>query len=690
MEREGYWMSTAPTKSRLTLERASRVDRLDVLLAAIFVTALALVGSLLVLAGPLGHLLPRGHYRFFASEMHEIYHKPTQLMRYLFGVAFALGLGLIVACVPVPSWLTATPARRIAIRVAGICGLIAIAGIAVWGWRGQFYHTEPDPPTAHLGNGDLIVGVAIAAALVLLAWLRPRWLEPRPFRARRPQSWSWFAVAALLTVCWLLPSVFLARDLASAGLSVTYHLKFTFDEFVAIVDGRTPLVNMAEAYASLLPFVVWPVLHLGGPKVGTFTVAMCCLTALALLSVERTLALVTRNERLALALYVPFLASSLFFIIRGSELFNWASYYGVFPMRYFGPYVLLWLCTRHLRGLRPRSSLIVFTCAGLVALNNLEFGLPALLAAFVAILTGSERGAAGIVHTIRDLVAGLIAALVVVSILTLLFAGQLPRLSLLSLYPRIFGEGGFSLLPTPLDGLYLVVDMTFAAAVLVAAVRYRSRSSDKTYTSALVYSGILGLGASNYYFGRTHPGGLVALFSIWALSVALLAVLALRTFAANRGRLHPSLLLLMGCAVISLGLVSTAIAQFPNPRTQIDRLRSSAPPLPEFDVSAAGAFLRRTTHPGESVLLIDNLGHQIAFHAGVHDVSLISGWEMLLTYEELAEALAALRKAGGSRVYTAAAVYPEITATLAARGFIPTLDAASGVTEWKRRPAGLR
>ena len=664
-------------------EESTAVKREDLMFASIFVAAVALTMSMLVLAGPLGQLLPSGHFRFFPSVYVFIHHKPTEQMRYLLAVAFVLGLGLVFALVRTPRWLSATQARRTSVRWLGLCGLIACAGVAFWSWEAQFENFGGEGSTTHFGEGDLVVAIVIAAALVYLARLRPRWFDARLLLTRRPQSWWWLATAALLTACWLLPSIFRAQNLGRADPYVTFHLQFTFDEFVSVVNGRTPLVNYTDQYASLLPFLVWPVLSLGGAQVGVFTVTMCVLTFVALLCVERALALVTRNEILALALYVPFLASSLFFIIRGSEPFNWASYYAVFPVRYLGPYVLFWMCTRHIRGFRPHGSVVVFVCAGFVVLNNVEFGLPALLAAFVVVLTGAERTAAGIGRVVRNLLAGFVIAFAAVSVLTLLRAGQLPKLGMLTYFARLFGEGGYGLIATPLGGLYMVVDMTFGAAVLMGALRYRARAPDKTLTAALLYSGILGLGAGNYYMGRTHPAGLVVLFSIWAISVALLALLALRAVAANRVGARLSSLALVGSALLSLGVAGTSIAQFPKPWTELRRITTSTPVPAPYAIGAAVAFVRRTSHRGEPVLLLAPLGHQIAIDAHVENIASVSNPINLLTYEQLAEALASLKATQGTRIY-AFGTYAEVNTALAADGFKPTVDAASGMTEWWR------
>jgi hypothetical protein len=652
---------------------------------------------MVLIAAPLGdHLFPSGGFRFFSGV--EVYRKPAEQTRYLLAIVFVLGLGLVVALVQVPGALMESQAKRVGIRVASLLGQLAIVGVAAWSWQAQFHWSDGEPPTVHFGSGDLAAAVVVAGVLGLSVRLRPRWLDPRPVVGRRPERWVWLAGAALLTACWLLPSVFREQDLAATGREVTYHLQFTFDDCVALLDGRIPLVNYAAQYASLLPFVIWPVLHFGGAQIGTFTVTMCFLSFVSLLAVERVFALITRSERLALALYVPFLATSLFFILRGgSQLFSWASYYAVFPMRYVGPYVLLWLCMRHLRGMRPRSPISVFAFGGLVVLNNVEFGLPAFAGVVAAIVIAGRPESGRVMRIVKDLALGVAGALAVVSTLTLLLSGKLPNLGLLSLYSRIFAEGGYGLAHTPVAGLYLLVDMTFAASILVAAVRYRSRATNIAYTAALAYSGVFGLGAGNYYMGRTHPAGLTVLFSIWAISVALLALLALRALSAWRGRsTRPSPILVAG-ALLLMGLVTTTVAQFPAPWTQIRRIEASAPPPPPYNVSAAIVLLRRTAKPGEPVVVYAPLGHLIALDAGVENVSPYSHPDGVVTYQQLDEVLTALHDAGGTRFYLsnpmlpnttfpgAHATFPEVPRALESDGFRPVSeDPASGITEWRR------
>jgi hypothetical protein len=262
---------------------------------------------------------------------------------------------------------------------------------------------------------------------------------------------------------------------------------------------------------------------------------------------------------------------------------------------------------------------------------------------------------------------------------------------LLTLYSRIFASG-YALLHTPVGGLYLIVDMTFAAAVLVAAVRYRRGAVDIAHTAALAYSGVFGLGAGTYYMGRTQPAALVALFSIWALSITLLALLALRALTERRGYAKTPSRLLIACALVLMGLATTTVAQFPAPWTQLRRITTNAPLPPPYNVSAAVSFVRRTATPREPITLFTPLGHLIAVDAHVEDVSPYSHPNEVVTYQQLDDTLAALHEAGGTRFYVSRltfpgswAPFPEIPRTLRREGFTPTAtDPASEITEWRR------
>jgi hypothetical protein len=661
----------------------------DAVWAAALAFAAALVVAMLVLARPLGHLLiPTGGFRLFASSVPQAYPKPTQETRYALAVLFSAGLALLIARGRIPRGLASEGIARTSLRTAAIAGHLTVVGFVAWTWQSQFRGLSGEFPETHFSYDNLAIALLIAATLALLTQLRPRWLSARVWPGGPA---PWIALTALLTACWLLPDIFRAQNLAPALIEVTYHLEFTFDDFVAQLNGLTALVNYNAQYASLLPFAVSPVLALGGTTIGAFTSIMCALTLFSLLAIERALAHVTRNELVAFLLYVPILAASLFTVVHvGPQRYDFADYFAVFPLRYFGPYVLFWLCVRHLRGLSPRRGSTLFLFAGLVLLNNVEFGLPALAAAVVGCAAAGEF-AQPLRRLARSVVLGLLGALALVSLLTLLQAGQLPELGGLTLYARLFGATGLTLLPTSLDGFQLIIFITFAAALAVAGRRYRRRADDRVLTGALAYSGVFGLGAGSYYMGRSHPVVLVALFSVWALCGALLSLLSLRELARRPVRIAAltrksawAQVRLIALIAATLGLAATAIAQVPAPWTQVTRIATTARPPVPYNIGQAVSFVRGAARRGEALVLLAPLGHQIARDAGVKNVSPYSSSADILTYNQLSEVLDALRRNHGTRFFVGEYTAPEIPKVLSTEGFRAVAGPGTGLTEWIR------
>ena len=75
----------------------------------------------------------------------------------------------------------------------------------------------------------------------------------------------------------------------------------------------------------------------------------------------------------------------------------------------------------------------------------------------------------------RDAALGLLGALALVALLTLVVAGSLPHLSYLFTFSRLWGLGGVTMLPMPTLGFHIALYVTFAAAIVVATVRANTR-----------------------------------------------------------------------------------------------------------------------------------------------------------------------------------------------------------------------
>jgi hypothetical protein len=194
----------------------------------------------------------------------------------------------------------------------------------------------------------------------------------------------------------LLPAVFQDSNLADAQGAVRGHLQFTFDEFMSATNGRTALVDFIPQYSRLIPFLAEPVFRLFGATIGTFTWAMWVLGVTAMVSIYLMYRTVTGGSWAALVPFAPFLAVTILAIRRvGDERIALANLYGVVPLRVLGPFVVACLLAHELRRPRRGRSLALFSLAGLVAINNPEFGLPCFVGLGTALWCGREGGIGG-------------------------------------------------------------------------------------------------------------------------------------------------------------------------------------------------------------------------------------------------------------------------------------------------------
>jgi hypothetical protein len=377
---------------------------------------------------------------------------------------------------------------------------------------------------------NLIAGVAIGGLLTAAA-LRPpswRWLGSLRDAIDRGRAWRWvaLAVAVLVTAIWLLPAVNTDGTSTRAGFLAPGHFPVQGDDYFAAVNGRTPLVDYISQYANLLPLVLEPVLKTVGLSITSLSISMCVLSAIAMVAIYGAFAQVTRAPWTALGLYVPWVALSLFpwNDVGPYREFN-GIYYGVLPSRYFGPFLLALFWAISLRTRRiPAYALFLF--AGLVLLNNYEFGIAALLALIAAFPAGWDR-ALPLRGRLLDLFvkggAGLATAIALVCAVTLVRTGELPDPALLTYYNRLFLRDSYGLQHMSSLGLHWAVYATYAGALLIAAVRYVRDEPDRVVTGMLAFSAIFGLVTGMYFVGRSSQFQLMLLFPAWGLSLALLA-----------------------------------------------------------------------------------------------------------------------------------------------------------------------
>lgn len=651
----------AVTSARKPARQRVALDPTDAAWLAMAPVAAIVIAAVVLLGPPLGGLLlPGPAARFLPGALEGVRPEPTEQARYLIALTAPLalaGLTLLLAhraprALAARSGVLARASEAVAVALVAACLLaqrLQPAQNSNGEARSVVYFTA----------ASIAVALAIAAGLTAAARsarVRARfgaWM--RETRGRRIAA---LLIAAGATALALLPAINTDASIAQAYEAVVWHLEFTYDETVAVLDGRSPLGDFTAQYAALWPYPLAAGTSLLGDSLLAFTALMAALTGATLLALFDVLRRVTRSSLAALALFGPLLAT-FGFRLHGPAVnrFSLVNYFGVQPLRTAGPFLLAWLLARHLDGGRPRRVWPLFLMGGLVVLNNTDFGLAALAATIAALVWTSPRPMR-VRRTSVEALGGLLAAYALVAALLLARTRSLPELGRLVRYAHIYAAEGFSMLPIrPLFGVALALFGTHVAAIGVATVRALRANPDRLLTGLLTWSGVFGLGAGAYYVGHSLSELLIYMLPMWALTVTLLTV-AVLTQAPARPR--PAAV----ACLVAFGLLVCSLAQLPAPWQQLRRIASHNPPA--FAHPLGQELVAARTHAGEHVLIMAPLGHRIARDLRLDNVAPYSDSRSILTLEQLDESLAALRGAGGTKVFVDAEyAWPGLTDALA-------------------------
>jgi hypothetical protein len=682
---------TAP-RGRFGFARAAAED---VAWLGLVPLGLLLLAAILWIAPLIDQLYPGPDQHVFPQWRFLLKPEPLEATRYLIAAAAPLFLAGVV--------LALGSRRRARSSLDGAVIAVQLAAIGLLAWSvTQQIHVPPltrpdyfDPLLLSIPN--VVAGVLIGVALTVVLAMARRIPGGRLWAigaGLRGSAWIALGVALAITVLWLLPALITDATVAQAGGTASGHTPAQAQDYFAVANGRTPLVDYIPIYVHLLPLALEPVLRTFSLSLTSFSIAMCALSVVAMLAVYATFLAVTRRTWVTLALYVPFVAIALFPWDRAGAVWDYnGNYYAFFPGRYLGPFVVAWLCALFLRRRIPAWA--VFFAAGLAAINNTEFGLPCLVAALAAVTFGGDGAA-----PLRDrapriaieAVAGALASLVLVSAVTLIRAGELPDASFATYWSREFARDGYGLEPMPTLGLHWALYATYVAAILTAAVRQVRGDTDRTLTAMLAFAGIFGLLTGFYFAGRSLPYQLMLLFPVWGLTLALLTwAVALGVRSARADRLRLRRLILPAFATLAgFGVMVAGLDRFPLPWRQADRL--SAGGVAVNDSPAVQRFVDEHTTPGEHVLIIGTpLDHRVADRAGVVNTSPYFGYEGLISEEDVDRALHFLHESGGGKVFESVypleaitrSHFPELAEILRSRGYRPVArERADGFVEW--------
>jgi len=593
---------------------------------AVIPCAIVVVAAMAVLGPPLGRMLfPTASEGLWPSEWWAAAGRPEPEKHGRYVLALLLPL-LLSGAVLVGSRRQLHLGPRTT-RVLAICGQAAVLACAVVGVLGQRNVVLVDRQLPQIfGLGTLVLAAALVAVAAILLRRREAVARIAALACERARvRVASLTLAIVFTLTWLveaLNSDALAEDVGS--------MNWIPNGTYAVLDGRTPLVDVHIAYSKLLPYPSALVLSVFGASTFVFALFMTLLTALTLLAVYAVLRRIT-GSAYALALYLPFVALS--------DVDHWFWLGSIWPMRYGGAYLLAWLTVRHLDGAWPRRPWILFFVAGIVTLDDLDFGFAALVATGVALLCarppGSIRDAGRLAASVAIGVTGAIA---LVTAFTFVRSGEVPRLDVLLEWPRTFTHLGWFELPMPRASLHLALFATFVGAVAVAAVRLASRARDVLLTSMLAWIGVFGLVGGNYYVARPDDLKLVAMFSAWGLALALLTVVCVRAWSARAWRApQPAELLVL----FAFALAVCTIARFPSPVKRIDALVQAKPAVYR---EIAEPFVSRFTRRGEKVTLLIPEGYRVAYDLGLENVSPYEMETVIVSHRQMQTLLDAIER----------------------------------------------
>ncbi|HEX7292034.1 MAG TPA: hypothetical protein VF250_12985 [Conexibacter sp.] len=655
--------------------------------------AFALLLAILLLAPPLGRALfeptPEAFWAFWQTR-EGIVPEPAEHAAYLFALLAPALLAILVLVVARRPPRISPAARRFVPSAAQALGvaflvacLIAQRRVLYGNYQPELAPTRPRfhyvyfTPATFVAAGVLALLIAAALSRAGLMARAARWT--RETRARRTAA---TAAAALLTALWLLTAIHSDATVGNANPRIVVNLPFWLDEPFAVLDGHHPLVDFHAQYGQLMAYLAAGTMAVFGASLTVYSLTMVAASCLAMVAVFATIRRVVRRSLVALALYVPVLSTSFFTEVGPPEnRYGPGTLFSLFPMRYAGAYAVAWLTARHLDDAWPRRPAVLFFAAGVALVNNIDFGLPAFAAALVACAAAGADSRARLGRLLLEAAAGLAAAFAAVALLIVATAGALPHFELLLTFPRIYGVNGFGLLPMPSLGLHVAIYATYAAALVLVAVRLASGRRD-VLTAMLAWCAVFGLGSGAYYAGRSLPDMLINVFSPWALTLALLLVAASRAIAARPSR-RPTPA--EGAVIVGFALAICSIAQTPAPWTQLQRLgRSTDRPL--LVATATERAIRAWTKPGERVAILTPMAHRIAYRLRVDNVAPYANLESMPLRSQLAETVARMREAGVRRLFLPIQqTDPEQLAALEQLGFAPAREApAANVVELAR------
>ena len=301
------------------------------------------------------------------------------------------------------------------------------------------------------------------------------------------------------------------------------HFEFIANELAAPAAGMIPLVNFVPWYSNLLGFPIAPILHLV-PSESVMVILIWLLFLQAIcLALPTIIAYKIAGKHAALL--------SLLVMISLMTARPWInSYFATFPIRTIFPCLLLGLlvsCVQNIQTFRFRSSIFLGVMSGLALLNNIESGLPSLLALIFTVLL-LYRSIWNFARTVLSILFGVFLVFGLYSFFVLSI-GRALHLSYVIIPLKIVVSGGFFQASMAVGGYHNIFAIFFISGMATSSfLFFRAQKigsvSLKRIAALMSFSSSWGLIGMVYFSGRSFTSTLLA-GSTYALGLMTVSVM---------------------------------------------------------------------------------------------------------------------------------------------------------------------
>jgi hypothetical protein len=389
--------------------------------------------------------------------------------------------------------------RRVKINSISIQNTIAAITTIGFGFSISSYLIDDDVAWAGLGNKVAIV-CFVMSFVALYFWPRVK----KDLNSNKKIASSTNVLCLVVLMVAYLPSI----AQFSGGIIDLFASSTVFNELLLPVTGITPLGNFASQYTSMLG---WPLLAVKGfsPEL----IMNSVLVWLFVLTIFQVFAIAGIGKCIFRQLPFPLIllyASSLM-LMKGEKQNDIAgsivgSFFSI-PSRTFFPSVLglILIASLFERRSQKRYQVALGALLPITALNNLEFGVPAVIASLFVVFATFRIRQIGL-RTIFLILAPAFTSFGLIAVAFAIRSAPLD-LGLWTAMVRTQGSGGYMNVPMPIVGTYLIVFAILGAGVVIGLLNFSSIRDVYVLKSGAtaIYAGVWGILSMPYYTGRSWP-----------------------------------------------------------------------------------------------------------------------------------------------------------------------------------------